>query len=58
MDENEFDNGFCNWMSSAIEYETLKREGKPIQDEVQKRLDKAFEWVHNLSGEEYSRLIH
>lgn len=55
---NDFDEGFDNWMSSAIEYERLKRQGKPIPRKLQKRIDEASDWLNNLSDEEYSSLIH
>lgn len=54
----DFDEGFDNWMSSAIEYEMLTRQGKPIPRKLQKRMDEAGDWLTNLSDEEYSRLIH
>ena len=54
----DFDEGFHNWVSSAIEYEMLTRAGKPIPRELQRRIDESIEWVNNLSDEEYSRLIH
>ena len=55
---DDFDTGFDNWMSSAIEYEMLTRAGKPIPRELQRRMDEAWDWLSNLSDEEYSRLIH
>ena len=55
---NDFDEGFDNWMSSAIEYERLTRQGKPIPRKLQRRIDEAGEWLNNLSDEEYSSLIH
>ena len=54
----DFDRGFDNWMSSAIEYEVLTRQKKPISEELQRRMDEARDWLSNLSDEEYSRLIH
>ena len=54
----DFDEGFHNWVSSAIEYEMLTRAGKPIPRELQRRIDESIEWVNNLCDEEYSRLIH
>lgn len=45
-------------MSSAIEYEMLTRKGKPIPNELQRRIDESIDWLNNLSDEEYSRLIH
>ena len=56
--ESDFDTGFVNWISSALEYESLRREGKEIPKELQKRLDRGAEWVSNLSAQDYSRLIH
>ena len=53
----DFDEGFDKWMSSAIEYEMLTRQGKPISKELQRRIDESSVWLHNLSDEEYSRLI-
>ena len=55
---DSFDIGFNNWMSAAIEYEMLKRQGKEIPPDVQKKLDSARDWISNLSDENYSRLIH
>ena len=55
---DDFDEGFHNWMSSAIEYEMLTRQGKPIPRKLQRRIDEAGDWLNNLSDEEYSRLIH
>ena len=55
---NDFDEGFDNWMSSAIEYEMLTRQGKPIPRKLQRRMDEATDWLNNLSDEEYSSLIH
>ena len=54
----DFDRGFDNWMSSAIEHEMLTRQGKPIPTELHRRIDEAEDWLSNLSDEEYSRLIH
>lgn len=50
--------GFNNMMNTAIEYELLKSQDKPIPDELRKRFDKVAEWMNNLSDFEYSRLIH
>lgn len=59
MEENDtFDIGFHNMMSSAIEYECLKRNGKQIPKELQNRLNESKNWLNGLSDEEYSRLIH
>jgi hypothetical protein len=55
---DDFDSGFHNWMSSAIEYEMLTRQGKPIPRKLQRRIDESIDWLNNLSDEEYSRLIH
>lgn len=54
----DFDEGFDKWMSSAIEYEMLTRQGKPIPRKLQKMLDESSDWLNNLSDEDYSRLIH
>lgn len=54
----DFDRGFDNWMSSAIEYERLTRQGKPISRKLQKRIDESNDWLNNLSDEDYSRLIY
>lgn len=56
--DKDFDEGFDKWMSSAIEHEMLTRQGKPIPRELQRRIDESIDWLHNLSDEEYSRLIH
>jgi hypothetical protein len=56
--KTDFDKGFDKMMSSAIEYEMLTRQGKPIPGELQRRIDESSDWLHNLSDEEYSRLIH
>ena len=55
---SDFDVGFDKWMSSAIERERLTRQGKPIPRKLQRRIDESSVWLHNLSDEEYSRLIH
>lgn len=55
---DDFDIGFNKMMSSAIEYERLTRQGKPIPRKLQKRMDEASDWLNNLSDEEYSSLIH
>ena len=55
---DEFDTGFHNMMSSAMEYESLRRQGKQIPIGLQRQLDKASYWLNNLSDEEYSSLIH
>lgn len=54
----DFDRGFDKWMSSAIEHEMLTRQGKPIPRKLRRRIDEARDWLHNLSDEDYSRLIH
>ena len=56
--DKDFDEGFDKMMSSALEYEWLRRQGKPIPKELQKRLDESRDWLHNLSDRDYSRLIH
>lgn len=59
MKKNDtFDIGFNNMMSSAIEYECLKRNGKQIPKELQDRLNESSNWIDGLTNEEYSRLIH
>lgn len=58
MANDDFDRGFDNMMSSAIEHERLKRQGKPIPKRLQKRLDEARDWLNGLSDEDYNRLIH
>ena len=54
----DFDKGFDKWMSSAIEYEMLTRQGKPIPRELQDRLDESSKWLNGLSDSDYNRLIH
>ena len=54
----DFDRGFDNWMSSAIEHEMLTRQGKPIPTGLQRRIDEASDWMNNLSNSDYNRLIH
>ena len=54
----DFDEGFDKWMSSAIEYEMLTRQGKPIPRELQDRLDESSKWLNGLSDSDYNRLIH
>ena len=55
---DDFDAGFNKMMSSAIEYERLTRQGKPIPRKLQKMLDESSDWLNNLSDEDYSSLIH
>lgn len=55
---DNFDSGFNNMMSSAIEYERLKSKGEPIPDELKWRMEQAGSWIRDLSDSEYSRLIH
>ena len=55
---DDFDRGFEEMMSSAIEYETLKRAGKKIPKRLEERLRRSTEWLNGLSDEDYSRLIH
>jgi hypothetical protein len=43
MEKLDFDEGFDKWMSSAIEYERLTSQGKPIPREIQDRLDESSE---------------
>ena len=56
--KTDFDEGFDKWMSSAIEYEMLTRQGKPIPRELQDRLDESSKWLNGLSDSDYNRLIH
>lgn len=56
--EYEFENGFNNWMSSALQYEHCRRNNIPISDELQERMDSASSWIEKLSDDEYDRLIH
>ena len=58
MPSDMFEDGFHNMMSSALEYEGLRKQGKPIPEDLQRRLDEARDWVSNLSNNDYSRLIH
>ena len=58
MGKTDFDKDFDNWMSAAIEYERLTRQGKLIPRKLQKMLDESSDWLNNLSDEDYSRLIH
>ena len=58
LTDKEFDDGFHNMMSSALEYEGLMRQGKPIPPELQKRLDESRDWLNGLSNNDYNRLIH
>ncbi len=56
--KRNLESGFNDMMNAALEYEFLRKQNKPIPDELQKRLDKVFSWLGNLSSEEYSKLIH
>lgn len=56
--EDEFEDGFNNWMSSALQYEHCKRNNIPISDELQERMNSSGNWIENLSDDEYDRLIH
>ena len=58
LTDEEFDKGFFNMMSSALEYESLMSKGKPIPMELQQRLDESSDWLNGLSNNDYSRLIH
>ena len=55
---DDFDRGFEEMMSSAMEYERLKRAGKRIPKGLEERLERSTEWLNGLSDEDYSRLIH
>ena len=56
--ELTFDDGFHLMMSSSLEYEMLKRQGKEIPEELNQRMKRWSRWVANLSNEEYDSLIH
>ena len=56
--ELNFDDGFHLMMSSSLEYEMLKRQGKEIPEELNKRMKQWSSWVDNLSNEKYGSLIH
>ncbi len=45
-------------INAALEYEFLRRQKKPIPDELQERLDNVFNWLYNLSDKDYAKLIH
>ena len=56
--EEWFDAGFHNWIQSALAAEWCKRHGKKVPKDVQANLEKAGNWISNLTDSEYSRLIH
>ena len=56
--EDEFEDGFNNWMSSSLHYEHCRRNNISISDELQERMNSASNWIENLSDDEYDRLIH
>lgn len=56
--ELTFDDGFHLMMSSSLEYEMLKRQGKEIPEELNQRMKRWSSWIDNLSNEEYDSLIH
>lgn len=51
------ESGFDDMMNAALEYEFLKRQKKSIPSELRERLEKVFNWLNDLSDEDYSRLI-
>lgn len=53
-DDPDFDENFDMWMSAAIEYERLKKNGKPIPKHIQYDLD----WPNRLSDRDYQALLH
>lgn len=53
-----FDEGFHNWMQSAMAADWYEKHGKPVPPAWKKRLDEGRKWVENLSAEDYDRLIH
>lgn len=55
---NDFDTGFHNLIASALMADWYERQGKPIPQKLQQRLDEAREWLEGLSAEDYDRLIH
>ena len=56
--ELTFDDGFHLMMSSSLEYEMLKRQGKEIPEELNQRMKQWSRWIDNLSNYEYYSLIH
>ena len=58
MREQAFDAGFHNMMASAMHADWYEKHGKPVPQELKKRLAAAVDWINGLSNEEYSRLIH
>lgn len=56
--ELTFDDGFHLMMSSSLEYEMLKRQGKEIPEELNQRMKQWSRWIDNLSNEEYDSLIY
>lgn len=56
--KSNLESGFDDMMNAALEYEFLKKQKKSIPNELRERLEKAFNWLNNLSDEEYSKLIH
>jgi len=53
-----FDEGFNNWIQSAVVADWYERRGRPVPPAWRKRLDEGRKWVENLSAEDYDRLIH
>ena len=45
---DDFDGGFEEMMSSAIEYEKLKRAGKKIPKRLEERLRRSTDWLKEL----------
>jgi hypothetical protein len=56
--DNDFDNGFHNWIASAMVYEWYEKHGKPLPRKWKKRFDDGKAWVNGLSADDYDRLIH
>ncbi len=56
-EKSNLESGFDDMMSAALEYEFLKRQKKPIPNKLRERLNKAFNWLENLSDKDYSKLI-
>ena len=55
--KSNLESGFDDMMNVALEYEFLKRQKKPIPNELRKRLKNVFNWLYNLSDKDYLKLI-
>jgi len=56
--EQWFDDGFHNMMQSALAAEWCKRRGREVPVHVKAGLERARNWLNELSPREYDRLIH